>query len=147
MLLCDLPKDDKRYVSVSLGHLTVDLPKAKGEMPNVDGHVAVRAPIALVNRLPDAPDVDGWISLDAEVRYSPDTPIPDMTGRLEVRDARIGHYSFSRSITTDFVVQRSVVKSSLLRVEIAQGVNVRVVKAMIADVRNRTAIAANDAKS
>ena len=32
--------------------------------------------------------------------------------------------------------------------EIAQGVNVRVVKSMIADVRNRTAIAAaNDAKS
>jgi len=32
-------------------------------------------------------------------------------------------------------------------VEIAQGVNVRVVKAMIADVRNRTAVAANDAKA
>jgi preprotein translocase subunit YajC len=29
-------------------------------------------------------------------------------------------------------------------VEISQGVNVRVVKAMIAEVRNRTAIAAND---
>lgn len=32
-------------------------------------------------------------------------------------------------------------------VEIAQGVNVRVVKSMIADVRNRTAVAANDAKA
>ncbi|MES2835023.1 MAG: preprotein translocase subunit YajC [Pseudomonadota bacterium] len=32
-------------------------------------------------------------------------------------------------------------------VEIAQGVNVRVVKALIAEVRNRTAIAANDAKA
>jgi preprotein translocase subunit YajC len=32
-------------------------------------------------------------------------------------------------------------------VEIAQGVNVRVVRSMIADVRNRTAIAANDAKA
>lgn len=32
-------------------------------------------------------------------------------------------------------------------VEIAQGVNVRVVKGMIAEVRNRTAIAANDAKA
>jgi preprotein translocase subunit YajC len=29
-------------------------------------------------------------------------------------------------------------------VEISQGVNVRVVKAMIAEVRNRTAIAVND---
>lgn len=32
-------------------------------------------------------------------------------------------------------------------VEIAQGVNVRVIKAMIAEVRDRTAIAANDAKA
>ena len=32
-------------------------------------------------------------------------------------------------------------------VEIAQGVNVRVVKRLITEVRNRTAIAANDAKA
>ena len=32
-------------------------------------------------------------------------------------------------------------------VEIAQGVNVRVVKGMIAEVRNRTAVAANDSKA
>ncbi len=32
-------------------------------------------------------------------------------------------------------------------VEIAQGVNVRVVKSMIAEVRNRTAVAANDSKA
>ena len=32
-------------------------------------------------------------------------------------------------------------------VEISQGVNVRVVKAMIAEVRNRAAIAANDSKA
>ena len=32
-------------------------------------------------------------------------------------------------------------------VEISQGVNVRVVKAMIAEVRNRTAVAANDSKA
>ncbi|OGN44976.1 MAG: preprotein translocase subunit YajC [Caulobacterales bacterium RIFCSPHIGHO2_01_FULL_70_19] len=32
-------------------------------------------------------------------------------------------------------------------VEIAQGVNVRVVKAMVSEVRNRTAVAANDSKA
>ncbi|MEN5144763.1 preprotein translocase subunit YajC [Brevundimonas diminuta] len=36
------------------------------------------------------------------------------------------------------------VEDSEAMVEISQGVNVRVVKAMIAEVRNRTAIAAND---
>ena len=39
------------------------------------------------------------------------------------------------------------VENDQVMVEIAQGVNVAVVKSMIADVRNRTAVAANDAKA
>ena len=39
------------------------------------------------------------------------------------------------------------VEDAEVNVEIAPSVNVRVVKAMVAEVRNRTAIAANDAKS
>ena len=39
------------------------------------------------------------------------------------------------------------VEDAEVNVEIAPSVNVRVVKSMIAEVRNRTAIAANDAKA
>ena len=39
------------------------------------------------------------------------------------------------------------VEDAVVNVEIAPSVNVRVVKAMIAEVRNRTAIAANDSKA
>ena len=39
------------------------------------------------------------------------------------------------------------VENDQVMVEIAQGVNVPVIKSMIADVRNRTAVAANDAKA
>ncbi|KAK0351379.1 hypothetical protein LTR94_025173, partial [Friedmanniomyces endolithicus] len=39
------------------------------------------------------------------------------------------------------------VEEAEVNVEIAPSVNVRVVKSMIADVRNRTAIAANDSKA
>lgn len=39
------------------------------------------------------------------------------------------------------------VEEAEINVEIAPSVNVRVVKAMIAEVRNRTAIAANDSKA
>ena len=38
------------------------------------------------------------------------------------------------------------VEDAEVNVEIAPSVNVRVIKAMIADIRNRTAIAANDSK-
>ncbi|HEY0926660.1 preprotein translocase subunit YajC [Brevundimonas sp.] len=39
------------------------------------------------------------------------------------------------------------VESDQVMVEISQGVNVPVIKSMIADIRNRTAVAANDAKA
>ena len=54
----------------------------------------------------------------------------------------------------DTVVMSNGMVGKVTRVEnveamvvIAQGVNVRVVKAMISEVRNRTAIAANDSKA
>ena len=119
---CDISKDDKRYVEIALGHLSVAMPKTAGELPNVDGHVRVRAPLGLVDRLPGAPDLDGWVMVDAELRYTPETPIPDVAGRLEAGGVRLGRYRFARSIQTDFSVRRSVVTSPLTRVEIADGV-------------------------
>ncbi len=119
---CDVKKEDKRYVEVALGHLAVTLPKKKDDLPNLDGHVKVRAPITALGRLPDAPDVDGWLMLDAELRYTPETPIPDMAGRLEVHDARVTHYSFSRLVKSEFQVRRSVITSPLTTIEIADGV-------------------------
>ena len=119
---CDVPPSDKRYVEVTLGHLSVTLPTEEQKIPNLDGHVKVRAPIGAVQRLPDAPDVDGWVMVDAEMRYTPETPIPDMAGRVEVHDARITHYSFSKLIKSEFSVRRSVITSPLTTIDIADGV-------------------------
>lgn len=123
VLGCDLPKDDKRAVEVALGHFAVVFPKNHGEPPNLDGHARIRAPLALVNRyVKGAPPVDGWALLDAELRYTPETPIPDMSGRLEAGGLRVEKFSFARSLKSDFTVRRSVVTSPLTRVEIAGGV-------------------------
>jgi translocation and assembly module TamB len=119
---CDISKDDKRYVEVTLGHLSVVLPKTPGELPNVDGHVRVRAPLGLIDRIPGTPDVDGWVMVDAELRYTPETPIPDVAGRLEAGGVRVGRYHFARSLQSDFSVRRSVVTSPLTRLELADGV-------------------------
>ena len=119
---CDISKDDKRYVEVALGHLSVTLPKTAGELPNVDGHIRLRAPLGLIDRLPGTPDVDGWVMVDAELRYTPETPIPDVSGRLEAGGVRVGRYHFARSLQSDFSVRRSVVVSPLTRLEIADGV-------------------------
>ncbi|MDB4938598.1 MAG: hypothetical protein JWP87_5570 [Labilithrix sp.] len=119
---CDIAKSDKRFVELSLGHLSVGFPKAAGDLPNIDGHVRVRAPMGLLNRMPGTPDVDGWVSLDAELRYTPETPLPDVAGRLEAEGIRLDRYRFARSIQSDFTVRRSVVTSPLTRIEIADGV-------------------------
>jgi translocation and assembly module TamB len=119
---CDIAKTDKRYVELSLGHLSVGMPKTAGDIPNVDGHVRVRAPLGLLNRMPGTPDVDGWVMLDAELRYTPETPIPDVAGRLEAEGIRVDRYRFARSVQSDFIVRRSIVTSPLTRVEIADGV-------------------------
>ena len=119
---CDVAKTDKRYVELTLGHLSVVFPKTPGELPNLDGHVKLRAPLPLVNRLPHTPSTDGWVMVDAELRYTPETPIPDVAGRLEAGNIRVDHFSFARSIQSDFVVRRSVVQSALTRIEIADGI-------------------------
>lgn len=119
---CTLPKSDKRYVELAFGHFAVGLPKKKGDLPTLDGHAKLRAPLAVMNRFPGTPDVDGWVSVDTEMHYSPETPIPDMTGRLEAAGIRLDHFSFARSIKSEFAVKRSIVTSPLTRVEIADGV-------------------------
>ena len=119
---CNVSKDDVRYVEVALGHLAVVLPKKDGDLPNLDGHVKVRAPIGLANRLPDLPPLEGWAMIDAELRYTPETPIPDMAGRLEVSKIRVERYNFAQSITSDFTVRRSIVTSPHTNVHIADGV-------------------------
>ncbi len=120
-LNCDVSKDDVRYVELSLGHLAVTLPKAPGELPTLDGHVRVRVPLGLANRIPDLPQIKGWAMVDAELRFAPETPIPDMAGRLEAKDVKVERYNFAQAITSDFTVRRSVFTSPHTHVEIADG--------------------------
>ena len=119
---CDVARTDLRYVELTLGHLTVGLPKAKGDYPTIDGHVRARAPLRLINRVPGTPYVEGWLSVDAELRYTAETPIPDVSGHLEAEGIRVERFSFARAIRSDFSVRRSIVTSPYTRIEIADGV-------------------------
>jgi translocation and assembly module TamB len=118
---CDLSKDDARYVELAVGHFAIVLPKEDGELPNLDGHVRARAPLALTGRLPGGPDMAGWAMVDAELRYTTDSPLPDAAGRLEVHGFRIDKFHIARSIKSELAVRRSVVSSPLTTVEIAEG--------------------------
>jgi translocation and assembly module TamB len=123
---CNLAEDDARRVELTLGRVTVDLPVAfdferQDGRPKVEGHVSGRAPVALVNRIPGVPDTAGWVSIDANVRYSPADKLPEADGKVRVHGVRVDTFSFAENIESKFSVHRDVIESSETKVRIANG--------------------------
>jgi translocation and assembly module TamB len=119
---CNLPQDDKRRVDLALSHLRVRFPEKPGELPLIDGHVKARAPLGLVERLASFPSTNGWVAVDADVRYALDTQIPDFSGHFEAHDVALDQYDFAHEIQADLQVRRNVVTSPSLMLRIAGGV-------------------------
>lgn len=118
-LPCNLPKTDYRYVDVALGHLAVSIPQKDGDLPNVAGHVKARAPLPLIARTGGGPYTEGWAGVDLEARYSPETPLPDVSGRFEAHDLRVARFNFAHVLNGELVVQRGVVSVPLIALDIA----------------------------
>lgn len=117
---CDLPKTDYRVVELELGHFAVTLPEKEGGYPNLEGHVKARAPVPLVGRTgPDAPLTEGWVGVDVEMRYTPETIIPDLTGKAEVHDIRVKRFNFAKNVNVDLSIVRGVVSVPLVKLDIA----------------------------
>jgi translocation and assembly module TamB len=118
---CNLPKSDYRFVELALGHFAVTFPQGSDKIPNVEGHLRARAPIPLVGRTgPGAPITEGWAGIDMELRYTPETPIPDLAGRLEVHDLRVARFNFAKTLTGEVAVRRGVVSVPILKLDIAE---------------------------
>jgi translocation and assembly module TamB len=120
---CDLPADDKRRVELSLAHVHAVLPQ-DGEgaaLPAVDGRVGLRVPIALATRLVDLPETDGWIRLDADVRYGPGSILPDLTGTLEAHDVRLAQYTIADEIRSELRIRNNLVQSPVTTLRLAGG--------------------------
>jgi len=119
---CALPTDDKRRVEVSLGHLRVGIPTGRGERPTVDGHVRLRAPIGLAERAASLPETDGWIGVDADVRYTQGAILPYASGTLEAHDVRLAQYAFAQELHSEFIVRRNLIESPRTTIRLAGGV-------------------------
>jgi translocation and assembly module TamB len=118
---CDVPAGDKRRVELSLGHFHVQLPKNAGELPRVDGHIRARMPLALAERAIQLPETDGWVGVDADVRYDRDTILPDVKGVLEAHDVRVAQYAFAQELRSELVIRRNVVESPITTIRLAGG--------------------------
>jgi translocation and assembly module TamB len=118
---CDLPAGDKRRVELSLGHARVELPKARGAMPAIDGHVRVRAPIALAERAAKLPETDGWVGVDVDVRYADDTILPEVTGKVEAHDVRLDQYAFAQDLTSEVSIRGNTIFSPRTTIRLGGG--------------------------
>lgn len=117
---CDLPATDYRVVKVELGHFAVTLPPPGQSYPNLEGHVKVRGPIPLVSRTgPSAPLTEGWLGVDVEMRYTPQTPIPDLAGKVEIHGVRVQRFTFG-DITSEIAIRRGVITSPLTKANVAE---------------------------
>lgn len=119
---CDLPTSDRRHVDASLTHLHVGLPREKDQLPRIDGHVTVRAPIALGARFVKFPDNDGWVAADVDVQLAEGMKFPDLTGHVEAHELRIDRYSFAHEIESEIATARGVITSTKTTVTIAGGI-------------------------
>jgi translocation and assembly module TamB len=107
---CAVAATDKRRVDVSISRLKVRPPHDAEPLPAVDGHVRVRAPVALVERAAKAPDVDGWVMADVDVHYAPGMNMPDIAGHVEARDLRILQYRLGKYLDATVDVRNNVVR-------------------------------------
>ncbi len=118
---CDLPVDDKRRVELSVGHAHVVFPKEPGGWMAIDGHIGLRTPISVAERAVKLPETDGWIRVDADVRYGPDTVLPDLSGTLEAHDVRLAQYEFAQELHSEIRIRQNVVYSPVTTLRFAGG--------------------------
>lgn len=119
---CELPKTDKRRVDLSIGHLAINLPKGAETMPSGAGRVSVRIPLTAIQRIPDAPQIDGWFAIESEISYDSKHMLPEASGRFTIQGIKIGERGVVEDAAGDFFIKDDQVRIPELAVHIAGGV-------------------------
>lgn len=127
---CSLPNDDKRKVEIALHQTTILFPEEGKSLPRVDGKLLVRAPIALASRAPGAPDTDGWVKLEGELKFSSADELPDFKGYIHAEGVRVDHFTIAQKLEGDLVLHKDtdprrlgsqVVESKRMTIHMADG--------------------------
>src|SRR5439155_4767573 len=101
---CRLGPDDQRRVEIELKHTHIKLPK-EGEIPDVSGHVRLRVPVGAATRIAKLPDVEGWVGVDADVRYAAGMQLPEVSGRVTAGGIRVDRYRFADNVDSEIAIR------------------------------------------
>ncbi len=100
---CDSARDDiPGRVLLRLSQVRIGL--RKGEVPLIDGHVALRAPLPLVNRFVRAGPLLGSVSFAGDVRYDGRHKLPEVHGKLTGAGVQFERFKLAKKLDVDLDV-------------------------------------------
>ncbi len=117
---CRLGPDDQRRVELELNHAHIKIPK-DGEIPDVSGHVRARVPVGAATRLAKLPDVEGWVGVDADVRFAAGMQLPEVSGRVTAGGIRVDRYRFADNVDSEIAIKGNVIRSPKTIIQLAGG--------------------------
>ncbi len=117
---CDVNREDvPGRVLLRLSQLRVGL--RSGELPLIDGHVVLRAPLPVVNRFVRMLPVSGAVSFAGDVRYDGRHKMPDLHGKLTGSDISLGKYQLAKKLDVDADIAGDIINIPRYEMTFADG--------------------------
>ncbi len=117
---CDLAQEDiPGRVMLRLSQVRVAL--RKGEVPLIDGHVALRAPLPLVNRFVRAGPLRGFVSFAGDVRYDGRHKLPEVHGKLTGAGVEFERFKLAKKLDVDLDVADDAINIPRYQMAFADG--------------------------
>lgn len=74
------------------------------------GHVLVRAPLGLLDRVAPLPQVQGWANIEADVRFVAGSRLPEGRGTVRAHDVKVRDFRVARAIEASVVLKNDVLQ-------------------------------------
>jgi translocation and assembly module TamB len=117
---CDASQEDiPGRVMLRLSQVRVAL--RKGELPLIDGHVALRAPLPLVNRFVRAGPLKGFVSFAGDVRYDGRHKLPEVHGKLTGAGVEFERFKLAKKLDVDLDVADDAINIPRYQMAFADG--------------------------
>jgi translocation and assembly module TamB len=106
-------------VELRLSQMRVGL--RAGGPPLIDGHVALRAPIALTNRFVRAGPLLGEVAFTGDVRYDGQKQLPELHGKLTGSGIEFEHFKLAKKLDVDLDVAGDAINIPRYQMAFADG--------------------------
>ncbi|MCB9583675.1 MAG: translocation/assembly module TamB domain-containing protein [Polyangiaceae bacterium] len=112
---------DEDPAKVALRLSQVRLAVKKGEPLLVDGHVVLRAPVAIANRYVKMGQMSGWVGFAGDVRYDARARLPEVRGKLHAENFQLDVYALAKQLDADVEVSGDKITIPKLENRFADG--------------------------